>query len=196
MPKVGMAPIRRQQLIIATIDAIHQHGLADATVARIAARAGVSSGIVHHYFTGKDDLLFEVMRTMLRDLRADGLARIAAQSTPAGRLNAVISACFDSSQFTPAVMSAWLALYGSVRQSKELDRIIRLYHRRLRSNLLSGLRPLAGDRAEAIAAGIGAMIDGLYLRAALRTSENDKESAIAMVTEYAAAMIAVAGEKK
>ena len=48
MPKLGMAPIRRRQLIEAAIAVIHEDGFAQATVARIARRAGVSSGIVHH----------------------------------------------------------------------------------------------------------------------------------------------------
>ena len=53
MPKVGMEPIRRRQLIEATITSIHEYGFADATVSRISAAAGVSTGIVHHYFDGK-----------------------------------------------------------------------------------------------------------------------------------------------
>ena len=48
MPKVGMQPIRRRQLIEATVAAIHTHGLAETTVSRISKTAGVSSGIVHH----------------------------------------------------------------------------------------------------------------------------------------------------
>ena len=66
MPKVGMGPVRRTQLIAAAISSLHDHGYAETTVARIAARAGVSPGIVHHYFNGKDDLLFATMRTSCR----------------------------------------------------------------------------------------------------------------------------------
>src|SRR5918993_975251 len=57
MPKVGMEPIRRQQLIEATITSISRYGYADATISRISKEAGVSTGIVHHYFGSKDDLL-------------------------------------------------------------------------------------------------------------------------------------------
>ena len=57
MPKLGMQPIRRRQLIQATLEAIDELGLADATIARIAKRAGVSTGIISHYFAGKDGLL-------------------------------------------------------------------------------------------------------------------------------------------
>ena len=50
MPKVGMEPIRRRQLIAATIEAIHQAGFGQTTVAEVSRRAGLSSGIVAHYF--------------------------------------------------------------------------------------------------------------------------------------------------
>ena len=78
MPKLGMAPIRRKQLVAAAIAVIHEDGFARATVARIARRAGVSSGIVHHYFADKDDLLLSTMRSLLADLRADAVAAVLA----------------------------------------------------------------------------------------------------------------------
>jgi len=41
MPKVGMQPIRRQQLIEATLLAVDQVGMGDASIALIARLAGV-----------------------------------------------------------------------------------------------------------------------------------------------------------
>ncbi len=40
MPKVGMQPIRRRQLIDATLSTINEVGINDATIAQIARRAG------------------------------------------------------------------------------------------------------------------------------------------------------------
>ena len=48
MPKLGMQPIRRRQLIDATLDAINEVGMHDATIAQIARRAGVSTGSISH----------------------------------------------------------------------------------------------------------------------------------------------------
>ena len=53
MPKVGMQPIRRQQLIDATLAAVNELGFAEASISQIAQRAGVSNGIISHYFKGK-----------------------------------------------------------------------------------------------------------------------------------------------
>jgi TetR/AcrR family transcriptional repressor of bet genes len=176
MPKLGMGPIRRKQLIEAAIAAIHEHGFANATVARIARRAGVSSGIVHHYFADKDELLFATMRALLTELRHDTVARQRAATSPRERVNAIIDASFGEGQFDEQVFSAWLALYGNARQSKRLQRILALYHRRLRANLIHDLAKFMDrEQAQRMAEGIGAMIDGLWLRYALTGKPDDPE---------------------
>jgi len=181
MPKVGMGPVRRRELVEATIWSIHEFGLADTTVTRIAKKAGVSPGIVHHYFADKDDLLFETMRVMLENLRTGAVSRLKVAPTGRQRVFAVIDACFSVEQFSPEVVTAWLALYASARKSPRLARILSLYHRRLRSNLVSGLGKSATDEAEAIAA----LIDGLYLRAALNPQLHDMDSPRALAREFA-----------
>jgi len=191
MPKLGMAPIRRKQLVEAAIAAIHEHGFANATVIRIARRAGVSAGMVHHYFKDKDELLFATMRHLLAELRADAVARLAGTTDPRSRIRAIIDACFGDKQFDEQVFSAWLALYGNARQSPRLSNILSLYHRRLRSSLLHDLRRLVGE-AEALrlAEGIAAMIDGLWLRYALTGKPEDAETPRALTRDYLAAALA------
>ena len=185
MPKLGMGPIRRKQLVEAAISAIHQYGFANATVARIAKRAGVSSGIVHHYFADKDELLFATMRSLLAELRRDTVARQRGARTPRQRVNAVIDASFGDAQFDEEVFSAWLALYGNARQSERLRGILTLYHRRLRANLMHDLvRLVDRPRAAGLAEGIAAMIDGLWLRYALTGKPPNPEHPRAITRAY------------
>ena len=66
----------------------------------------------------------------------------------------------------------------------EAKRLLAVYQRRLRSNLLAGLRPLAGARAEALADGLGALIDGLYLREVLKSGPPDRAAAVAVALNY------------
>ncbi len=186
MPKVGMGPVRRRELVEATIWSIHEFELAETTVTRIAKKAGVSPGIVHHYFADKDDLLFETMRVMLENLRAGAVSGLVVARTPRQRVFAVIDACFSAKQFSPEVVTAWLALYASARKSPRLARILSLYHRRLRSNLIFSLRQMDGGadcdfQAEAIAA----LIDGLYLRAALNPQLHDMDSPRILARQFA-----------
>jgi TetR/AcrR family transcriptional repressor of bet genes len=190
MPKLGMRSIRRKQLIDAAIAAIHEFGLADATVARIARKAGVSAGIVHHYFTDKDDLLFATMRYLLEDLRRHVIVKLRRAASPRERLHAIVEASFAEHQFSEVVMAAWLGLYGNARQSDRLARIVRLYHSRLRANLVHALRDaVARDRVESVAEGIASMIDGLWLRCALRGGTDDARDARRLTLDYVDAQL-------
>ena len=191
MPKLGMAPIRRKQLVDAAIDVIHELGFANATVARIARRAGVSSGIVHHYFADKDELLFATMRTLLADLRRDTVERQRKARSPEERVEAVIDASFGEQQFDERVFSAWLALYGNARQSDRLKRILTLYHRRLKANLMFDLVKLTGRaHADELAEAIGAIIDGLWLRYALTGKPDRPEQPRSIARNYFHAALA------
>ncbi len=78
MPKLGMQSIRRRQLIDATLEAINEVGMHVATIAQIARRAGVSTGIISHYFRDKNGLLEATMRDITSQLRDAVLNRLHA----------------------------------------------------------------------------------------------------------------------
>lgn len=184
MPKVGMEPIRRRQLIDATIASMGEHGLADTTVQTISRGAGVSPGIIHHYFGGKDELLAATMRSMLVQLRSDVTERLAAAGSPRARLEAIVDCNFAAGQFEPMVVAAWLGFWAQAPHNPALARLQRINARRLHSNLLHSLRALLPEeRAERVAMGLAAMIDGLWLRFAL-TGAMDGSAARAVAIGY------------
>ncbi|MDR5901089.1 transcriptional regulator BetI [Halomonas icarae] len=180
MPKVGMEPIRRQQLIKATMAAIDEVGLADATVARIARHAGVSAGIISHYFGGKDGLLEATMRQILSDLGEAVAAcrRKLRNDTPRARLEAIIEGNFDRSQVTDPVAKTWLAFWASSMHKPRLARLQQVNDRRLYSNLCAQFRRLMPlDEARLASRTLAAVIDGLWLRGALTPEGLDAEGA-------------------
>lgn len=191
MPKIGMQPIRRQALIKAAIEAIHERGSLEVTVGQIAKRAGVSSALAHHYFGSKDALILSTMRYLMHDLTEDLRARLALAETPRARISAIIGANFSPAQFEASVVSAWLVFYVRAQSSAEARRLLRVYARRLHSNLTDALARLA-DRpaARRIAEGTGALIDGLYIRRALKNGPPDAVSAVALVEDYVDGMLA------
>lgn len=187
MPKVGMEPIRRQQLIKATMNAIDEVGLADATVARIAKRAGVSAGIISHYFGGKDGLLESTMRQILNDLGNAVAERraVVAEDTPEAHIRAIIDGNFDRSQVNQSVMKTWLAFWASSMHRHDLQRLQRVNDRRLYSNLCSQFRRCLGKQdARRAARGLAAMIDGLWLRGALAPEGLDVDRARRLAYDY------------
>ncbi|UKV16781.1 transcriptional regulator BetI [Thalassospiraceae bacterium SW-3-3] len=184
MPKVGMQPVRRRQLIDATIETIHRFGFADTTISRIAGAAGMSSGIISHYFGGKNALLEATMRFLMQELRSDFLGRVAKAKTPHERLEAIVDTNFNEAQFTPQVIGAWLSFWSQVPFSDPLRRLNAIYFKRLASNLRHELRRLTTDqRAEEIAAVIAAMIDGIWVRSGLTPGRANVAAARKMVLD-------------
>lgn len=187
MAKVGVETIRRQQLIKATMKAIDEVGLPDATVIRIARHAGVSAGIISHYFGGKDGLLEATMRQILSDLREAVATRRDALncSSPRMRLEAVIDGNFDHSQVVAPVTKTWLAFWASSMHKPQLQRLQQVNDRRLHSNLCHEFCQLMPrESARDAARSLAATIDGLWLRGALSTEGLDGNRSRRLAREH------------
>ena len=177
---------RRRQLVEVTIDSLAELGYVGTTLAQIAVRAGVSPGLVAHYFGDKDGLLDAAFRSLARRVGDHVRARLRQVSTPRGRIQAVIDANLAPEEFEQRTGTAWLAFWGQVLQVPPLKRVQSVYQRRTLSTLRSSLKKLMPpDDAQRLAAMIAAMIDGVWLRAALSGwREADSESARAMLTAF------------
>jgi betaine-aldehyde dehydrogenase len=177
---------RRHQLVEVTIDSLAELGYVGTTLAQIATRAGVSPGLVAHYFGDKDGLLDAAFRSLARRVGNHVRARLRQVSTPRGRIQAVIDANLAPEEFEQRTGTAWLAFWGQVLHVPSLKRVQSVYQRRTLSNLRSSLKNLVPpDEAQRLAAMIAAMIDGVWLRAALSGwHEADSESARALLTAF------------
>ncbi|EPX86548.1 transcriptional regulator, TetR family [Rubellimicrobium thermophilum DSM 16684] len=184
MARSGAEPIRRAAIVKATIQEIGRAGSLDVTVAQIAARAGVSAALAHHYFGSKEAIFVAAFRHVLIVYGAEVRGALALASTPRERLEAVVRASFSPSSFRRDTISAWLNFYVLAQTMPEARRLLSIYHRRLRSNLCHALRPLVGARAGRVADGIGALIDGVYLRQALSPAAPDRAAATALVLDH------------
>jgi len=193
MPKLGMEPIRREALVKATIAEVGFGGTLDVTVARIARRAGMLSALAHHYFGGKEQMFLAAMRHVLRVYAAAVRGALAGAPTGRARAEALIRANFAAGSFRREVVSAWLNFYVYALTVPEARRLVRVYHARLRSNLVDALRPLVGGRAPALAGDLAALIDGVYLHAVLGTDDPDGPAAAARVLAHLDAELQRAG---
>lgn len=184
VPKVGMEPIRRSALVEATIHEIGARGTLDVTVSQIARRAGVSSALAHHYFGSKEQIFAAAMRHILTLYGAEVRGALIMAKTPRERVEAIIRASFGPAQFRPEMVSAWLNFYVQAQKSDEARRLLHIYQRRLRSNLHHALRQVLPVHASDLTRGLAAMIDGLYIRQALRIDPIEPERAIEVLMHY------------
>jgi hypothetical protein len=97
---------------------------------------------------------------------------------------AVVDGNIGADQFTPEGVSAWLAFWAQVPTHPRLARVQNVIISRLHDNLLHALRLLGRADAEEIASVTEALIDGLWLRAALSADGPDPVRARRLVLDY------------
>jgi betaine-aldehyde dehydrogenase len=184
--KPGLEEGRRQQLIETTIDSLAEVGYVGSTLAQIAGRAGVSPGLVAHYFGDKDGLLEAAFRTLASRVGERVRLRLRQTRTPRERVKAIIDANLSAEEFEQRTGTAWLAFWGQVLHVDPLRRVQAAYQKRTLSNLRHALRMLLPDEeAQSLAAMIAALIDGVWLRAALsKWTEADSETARGLLNAF------------
>jgi len=169
-PKVGMAPVRRAQIVRATIRCLARDGYVGLTMKRVAAAAGLSQGILHYYFADKRAMLAAAAAKVTADLDR----RVAAQARGArgarGRLRALIRACLDVATRDREFWTVFIEFWGETLHDRELaalnarayTRARRLIGRVLATGVAEGAFR-RGGRDEAAAA-VLALLDGLSLQ--------------------------------
>ncbi|MFJ5679651.1 TetR/AcrR family transcriptional regulator [Streptomyces sp. NPDC093097] len=60
---------RRAQIITAAVEELADRGYDGLTLTRVAERAGVSKGLIWHYFAGKDDLMESTAKATMTSIR-------------------------------------------------------------------------------------------------------------------------------
>ncbi len=61
MPKLGMEAIRRRQVMDAVIHILSTNGWRDLTIREVSDVAGISSGVITHYFSNKRALTLDAI---------------------------------------------------------------------------------------------------------------------------------------
>jgi TetR/AcrR family transcriptional repressor of bet genes len=187
MPKVGMPEIRKPQLVQATMRVIDRVGLHAASIALISKEAGVSTGIINHYFGGKHGLLEETMREILRQHSTTISGKLAQLPKHAHqqRILAIVDGNFVGFQAQNEVTKTWLAFWSYSMHDPQLKRLQRVNEKRLISHLILELKMLLErEQAELVAHGIAALIDGIWLRGTLNPQGIDAEKAQAVIGDY------------
>lgn len=86
----------RERILSAAVDLFASHGYDATSVSQVVAQAGVTKGALYHYFSAKDDLLFEIYHTLLTDQLAS-LDRIMGLGLdPASALREVIRSLVET----------------------------------------------------------------------------------------------------
>ena len=91
-PRPEATQERRKQLLAAAIEVFGHLGYHQATMQQVAARTGISVGLIYQYFDDKEALLFAVINEILDSYLRELPRALAAETDPLARLRAVVHA--------------------------------------------------------------------------------------------------------
>jgi AcrR family transcriptional regulator len=169
-PKLGVRPVRREQIVRATVRCLARDGYAGLTMKRVAAEAEVSQGILHYYFRDKAAMLAAAALRVTADLDRRVAAEARGARDARARLRAVIRACLETAIESRDFWTVLIEFWGEAFHDRRLAAVNRQAYARARR--LIGV-PLAQgvadgrwrrvDVEEAAAVVLG-LLDGLSLQ--------------------------------
>ncbi|MFN4204013.1 MAG: TetR/AcrR family transcriptional regulator [Tabrizicola sp.] len=163
---------RRSALIAATQELVAEGGPEAATVRAIAERAGVTPGLIRHYFQSKDELNRAAYRNLMDGMTAKGADAIeGVGAEPAERLAAFIAASLRPPVLDAGAVVLWAGYMHKVRSDPDLMAVHETAYLAYRDTLQKLIEALPREtvpgqtRREAIAC--NALIDGLWVEGSL-----------------------------
>jgi TetR/AcrR family transcriptional repressor of bet genes len=160
------------RLVEATISSIAQDGLAGASIEKITRRAGVSRGLVRHYFGAKSNLLAEAFQKLAQDFREMlGMDLVDAPDSDAAaelRLRQSILPMFDRLAPAPDRQYAWFGFWALARSEPQIERLNHALYEEIVAYLGGQIADVAARRgrevdAAAAGRGLAAMMEGAWV---------------------------------
>jgi AcrR family transcriptional regulator len=183
---------RRQSLIEAAARVLAARGASGASVRVICAEAGVSPGLLRHYFDGIDALIADAYR-WTDELVGKWLeaAMASAGPEPRGRLLAYVTASFRAPIADPNLLATWIAFWSLARSNAGMGKLHGEIYAGYRAEIEALLVEcgVAADRRRLMAVGITALVDGLWLELCLAPATFSPEEASGIAEEWIGRML-------
>lgn len=173
MPRPSNTDERRSQIVHALITVMAKHGYDGASIADVAAHAGLTTGLVHYHFKNKLEILIEVVRALAASHAAAVDAALATTDEPTAQLDAFIDVHLGTGQHAnPAALACWVLVTAeAVRQPRihrEVERVLGEMAERLITIISRGqaAKQFGKVDARAAAAALLATIQGYFVLSA------------------------------
>lgn len=179
MPKVVDHERRRAEFAAVGRGVIAAEGLGAATLRRIAAAAGCTTGALTHYFPDRATLLIEALRSAHEAAGERMLQATRSARSHQERLRAVLLEALPLDGTRLDEWKVWLAFWAETPQDPALAAEHARRYGEWRGLVTLLVTPLVGDpgEAEREADGLTAWVDGLGLRLTLLASDAARLSA-------------------
>jgi len=188
----------RARLLEATITSIAQDGIAGASIERITQRAGVSRGLVRHYFGTKSKLLAEAFQVLADDYRGmlgmDGGGERRSAGSAALRLRDAILPMFERVRSGPTRQYAWFGFWALARSDSEIERINHVLYEEIMWHLGGLIAAVARERGRhidsaAAGRGLAAMLEGAWVHCIIGVEGVSVSEAERLCLDYASRLV-------
>ena len=184
---------KRAVFIHAAINCIVDHGYAETTVRKIAKYAGVTPGLLVHYFDGKEHLIAETYRYLETYLLKSYSEKASTKNVnPLEILRGFFAARIEAETLNPIQLKVWVAFWSLTLIRSDMQHI----HQGIYENALAEMKHMLTNAYEAsdkkvdskkihrTAIGIIALFDGLWLEWSLNPSTFTVGEGLLILTEF------------
>lgn len=188
----------RAALVEAVLDCIAELGIARTSVSEIIARAGLSRGMIHLHFDGKDKLI-EAAAKRANEIYYGQLEALLGQAgpTPQETIDAIVRSDLSEQVLNWRYVNIWYAFRGEARERAAFKRYSDTRDERLRGLAYRAFLPMLraeGVRDAAPAArdathGLIAMLEGMWTDYLLHPDAFDRDAACRIVFRYMTALL-------
>lgn len=178
--------LRREHLVQATLRCLAENGHAGVSVRKIAAAAGVSIGLINHYYPSIDQLISHAYETLSGGIAATLLEASDAGMGPRDSLSRFIRESFSPTVLDPGLLGVWVVFWSLVPHSDDMRAVQQRTYGQYRQVLERHLAGLAAEKGvpsldiRAAATALNALMDGLWLNWCLNPDDFSAEQGIAM----------------
>lgn len=159
---------RRDDLIAAALELVSEGGPQAATVRAIAERAGVTPGLIRHYFSSKEELTRAAYQRLMDQMNGDSAVVLQdGPADPTARLAWFVAASISPPVVDPVAVGLWAGFLHGVQHDPSMrDVHIATYlgFRDVLQSLIAALpRPATATQLRSDAIACNAVINGLWL---------------------------------
>lgn len=189
MSRANVKDKRKAQLIAAALESIAKRGLMETTITHISKGAGMSRGIINFYFTSKEIMLRETLKTLIDEYEAEWAAAVAGSGDEGRtRVDALIAVHFSKKLCSARRLNVMSAFWGHAATQAAYRNQLEAADEKIEHALTAALAHMLGgslEEARNAATQLHALIRGLWLNFML----NPKDASRELLTAQAASFI-------
>lgn len=199
--KVGKRQQVREQnrlaLIEAALESVAENGISETSVSEIIQRAGLSRGMIHLHFGGKDNLMSEAVRHSSEQYY-NGLEALLKTAGPSGqaRVEMIVRGDLSTEVLNRRSVNTWYAFRGEARNRDDIAAYSDTRDARLKNMVHNAFLRITGEMqigepacyARDATHGTLAMLEGMWTDFLLHPNSFDRSEAQRIVFRFLSAL--------